>query len=56
MRVEVLRSEGSYVSRTRVSANRHAWVYIMVLTDAMYDVERWLSAEEALVRRAYVDM
>ena len=28
----------------------------MVSIDAVYDVERWLSAEEALVKRAYDEL
>ena len=53
---EVFRSEGSWFSRTRVSANGHAWNYTVVSIDAVYDVERWSSAEEALVRCVYDDL
>jgi len=53
---EVFRSEGSRVSRTRVSANGHARDYTMVSNAVVYDVERWLTAEEALVRRVYDEL
>ena len=50
---EMFRSDDSQVTRTRVSASGRARDYSMVSNAVVYDVERWLSAEEALVRRVH---
>ena len=46
----------SHIVLTRVSINGRARDYIMLPSDDVVDVERWLSAEEALVRRVYDQM
>ncbi|MEL7181826.1 MAG: hypothetical protein AAFN63_18715 [Pseudomonadota bacterium] len=52
---EMIQSEGSSVSRTHVSANGRARDYEL-MSSGVCDVERWLSAEEALVRRVFDKM
>ena len=45
--------ETSRIERARVSVNGRARDYVMVSEDDVVDVERWLCAEEELVRRVF---
>ena len=49
-------SENSHITRTRVSANGRVRDYEMMSNDVVYDAERWLTAEERLVRCVYDEM
>ena len=44
------------VVRTRISANGRARDYEMKSNDVVYDAERWLNAEEMLVKRVHDEM
>ena len=46
----------SYISRKQVSVNGRAREYEMVSVDAIVDPERWMYAEEALVRTVFEQM
>ena len=48
--------DGSRVVRTRISVNGRVRDYEMLPSDDVMDVERWLTGEEALVRRVFGEM
>ena len=53
---EVFNSDVSHVVRTRISANGRVRDYEMKSNDVVYDVQRWLTAEETLVKRVHDKM
>ena len=50
---EDLQNEGSHISQMNVSVNGLARDYEMMSSYVVYDVERWLFAEETLVKRVF---
>ena len=49
-------SDDSHIAPTHVSINGRTRDYMMLPSDGVVDAERWLSAEEALVRCIYDEM